>query len=208
MSFINLLSKEELSQYSHLKKYKYNDVIFNQGSLCESIGYIEKGEVSIITLTHTEKEETITYLKKGEVFGDILLFSNTNTYLGHAICKKEATIRYFYKEDMLKLLEKKEILTSFLEELSNKAMDIKKENKLLKHKNIEDRIMHYLLEESQKRKNQPIELSNITYLANVLAIPRESISRNISKLAKNGKIKIKKVGQKCYIELNHISYYS
>lgn len=206
MSFVDLLSKEELSQYSHLKKYKYNDVIFNQGSPCTAIGYIENGEVSIITLTHTEKEETITYLKKGEVFGDILLFSNTNIYLGHAICKKEATIRYFYKEEMLKLLEKKEVLTSFLEELSNKAMDIKKENKLLKHKNIEDRIMHYLLEESQKRNHQPIALSSITYLANILAIPRESISRKISKLAKEGKIKIKKVGQKCYIQLSNLFY--
>ncbi len=206
MNFINLLSSSDLLKYSYLKKYKYNDVIFNQGTICNSIGYIESGEVSIITLTHTEKEETITYLKKGELFGDILLFSNTNTYLGHAICKKETTIRYFYKEDMLKLLEKKEILTSFLEELSNKAMDIKKENKLLKHKNIEDRIIHYLLEESQKRKNQPIELSNITYLANILAIPRESISRKISKLSKEGKIKIKKIGQKCYIQLSNILY--
>lgn len=202
MNFVKLLSNDDLLKYSHLKKYKTNDVIFNQGDTCHTLGYIESGEVSIITLTHTEKEETITYLKKGDLFGDILLFSNTNIYLGHGICKKEATIRYFYKEDILKLLEQKDVLNAFLEEISNKAMDIKKENKLLKHKNIEDRIMHYLLEESLKSSNHTIELSSITYLANVLSIPRESISRKINELAKEEKISIKKVGQKCYIKLN------
>lgn len=202
MNFIDQLTDEELIKYSRIKKYKNNEVLFNQGNICDSIGYIESGEISIITLTHTEKEETITYLKKGDMFGDILLFSNTNIYLGHAICKKEAVVRYFYKENMLELLQKKDILCAFLEDISNKAMNIKKENKLLKHKNIEDRIMHYLLEESLKRANHTIEISSITYLANILAIPRESISRKINELAKAKKINIRKDGQRCYIKLN------
>lgn len=201
MNFIKKLTNEEIEKYSYIKTYKVGEIVFNQGNACNHIGYLESGEISVITITHTEKEETITYLKKGDIFGDILLFSSLNIYLGHGVCKKEAIIRYFNKDHLLQLFEKKEILLSFLEELSNRALAIKKENKLFKHKNITDRVIHFLMEESLQTNSKIIKIENVTYLANILSIPRVSLSRELTKLVNEKKIEIKKKGQTCFIKL-------
>lgn len=201
MNFIEKLSNEEIQNYSFIKTYQVGDIIFNQGNICNHIGYLESGEISVITITHTEKEETITYLKKGDMFGDILLFSSLNIYLGHGICKKEAVIRYFVKQNLLQLFEKKKILLSFLEDISNKALAIKKENKLFKHKNLTDRIMHFLIDESIQVHNHIIKIDSVTQLANILSIPRASLSRELTKLTNEKKIEIKKKGQTCFIKL-------
>ena len=66
MNFFNLLSELDLNKYTYIKNYKAGDIIFNAGSICDKIGLIVSGEASIITITHTEKEETISYLKQGE----------------------------------------------------------------------------------------------------------------------------------------------
>lgn len=201
MNFFKYLTLDQLNKYTYLKQYNSGEIIFNAGEVCNKIGIIENGEANIITITHTEKEETITYLSKGDMFGDLLLFSSNNLYLGHCICKKDSTIRYISKDNLLKLFNDKYILESYLNNISNKAQNIKKENKLLKHNNLEDRIIHFLLEESIHQKSNIIKIKNITTLASILSIPRESLSRSIRSLIDKKIIIMKKQGQTCYIKL-------
>lgn len=201
MNFFYLLSELDLNKYTYIKNYKAGDIIFNAGSICDKIGLIVSGEASIITITHTEKEETISYLKQGDMFGDLLIFSSSNLYLGHCICKKETCIRYIAKDSLFTLFNNSTILSAYLENISNKAQVIKKENKLLKHNNLEDRIIHFLLEESINQKSNIVKIKNISFLANILSIPRESLSRSIRSLVNKNIIVIKKIGQVCYIKL-------
>ena len=81
MNFFNLLSELDLNKYTYIKNYKAGDIIFNAGSICDKIGLIVSGEASIITITHTEKEETISYLKQGDMFGDLLIFSSKSNFV-------------------------------------------------------------------------------------------------------------------------------
>ena len=104
MNWINSIEKDFLNKNSKLVYYKKGDIIFNEGHVCDKIGYIEKGEVSIVTSTYTEKEETITYLKSNDTFGDILLFSSNNLYLGNAICEKDCIIRFLLPKIILKMI--------------------------------------------------------------------------------------------------------
>ena len=187
---INLLNEQELKKYTYIKTYKAGDIVFNEKDLCTSIGIVEKGLISIVTITHTEKEEIITLVKENDIFGDALLFSSHPLYLGHGICKKDTTIRYISKESLMILFSiKPTFLESYLNQISNKMLLIKKENKLFKHKNIEDRIMHYLLDEKVKQKSNKIYINNVTMLANTLSIPRPSISRELTNMENKGLIK-------------------
>lgn len=201
MNLFELINKNNLNIYTYTKNYKAGDIIFNAGDICDKIGYIVSGEASIITITHTEKEETISYLNEGSIFGDLLIFASDNLYLGHCICKKDTTIRFISKSSLLELFKNEMILESYLNTISNKAQSIKKENKLLKHNNLEDRIIHYLLEESIYLNSNIIKIKNISTLANILSIPRESLSRSIRSLVNKKIILIKKSGQTCYIKL-------
>ena len=105
MNLFELINKNNLNIYTYTKNYKAGDIIFNAGDICDKIGYIVSGEASIITITHTEKEETISYLNAESIFGDLLIFASDNLYLGHCICKKDTTIRFISKSSLLELFK-------------------------------------------------------------------------------------------------------
>ena len=96
----NILTSQELKTYTYLKQYKAGDIVFNEDAYCDKIGIVEKGEINIVTITHSEKEEIINIVHENEIFGDALVFSNNPIYLGHAICKKETIVRYISKDNL------------------------------------------------------------------------------------------------------------
>lgn len=202
----HLLPDVLLSKYTKIVHYHIGDIVFNQGEICQHIGFIEMGEIAVITITHTEKEETITSLFKGDAFGDLLLFSNHPYYLGHAICKKETIVRYIEKEQLQLLFQNQDFLTAFLSMISNKAMQIKNENKLLRHSNLKDRIMHYLIEEQLRTHSSTIQIKNISAFASMLSFARPTVSKALQQLVKEGEIQIHKKGQNCWIRLIHPDY--
>lgn len=189
MNIFETLTIEQLNKYTYIKKYKSSSIIFNEDEECDKIGFIINGSVKIITLTHTEKEEIITLLKPNDYFGDILAFSNSPYYLGHAICLKDTTIRYISKKNLLTLCNfNNSFLESYLSLLSTKALNLKQENKLFKHKNIKDRITHYLTTHEKNSVNGNVYIYNISDFARILSIPRPSISREISSMINEGLI--------------------
>lgn len=203
MMLYHFFSSDVLTKYTKVLHYHTGDMIFNQGEVCDHIGFVESGEISVITITHTEKEETITHLSKGDAFGDLLIFSNEHYYLGHAICKKEAVVRYIEKENILLLFQNQAFLRAFLTMISNKAMQIKKENKLLRHSNLKDRMMHYFIEEQMRTKSPVIQIENISLFANMLSFTRPTVSKVMQQMVKDGEIKLQKKGQTCFIRLNY-----
>lgn len=202
----HLLSDALCNKYTKVVSYHTGDIVFNQGELCQHIGFIEMGEIHVITITHTEKEETITSLSTGDAFGDLLLFSDHPYYLGHAICKKETVVRYIEKEQLPLLFQNKAFFTAFLSMISNKAMQLKNENKLLRHSNLKDRMMHYLIEEQLRTHSSTIQIENITAFATLLSFTRPTVSKALQQLVKEGEIEIRKKGQTCWIRLLHPDY--
>ena len=86
--------------------------------------------------------------------------------------------------------------------VKNNALNaLKKENKLLKHKNIRDRIMHYLYEESLNLQSNTIEFNSVISFSKILSIPRPTLSKELSKLKDEKLINITKRGQRCFITL-------
>lgn len=202
MNIFNLLNKDEITKYTYIKNYSAGDIVFNEGEICNTLGMIEVGEVNVVEITYTEKEETITFLNTGSYFGDILLFSKNNIYLGHAICLKKTTIRYISKENLILLFkEHPNFLESYLMLISTKALNLKQETKLFKHKNITDRVIYYLNMLSKKEGSKKICIENVSSLAKILSLPRPSLSRELSNLEERNIITKFKDGKKTYIIL-------
>ena len=62
------------------------------------------------------------------------------------------------------------------------------ENKILAHKNIEDRIYYYLNTKINNRNNI-VDIKNVTDLAKKLNLPRPSVSRSLTLMEEKGLIK-------------------
>lgn len=171
-----------------IRSYAPQDMIYNEGDICQTIGIVIKGEIEIATITHHEKEETITILKENDIFGDILLFSSHPFYLGHVIAKKKSEVAFISKQDLFYLFHHdKYFLQNYLTLICDKALHMKLQAKLFSHKNIEDRILYYF--STTADKDGYIFCSSIAQLSRILSLPRPSVSRSIQKLLQKGIIK-------------------
>ncbi len=172
-----------LEKYYHEFKeetYKKDSIIYNEGSICKELTIVISGEICISTITYNEAEETINVIKEYDVFGDILCNSTNNIYLGDVITKKKTTILIIPINKLTNLLlNDKNLLVSYLNLISSKALEIKLQAKLFSHKKIEDRIMYYLSTHATEKK---IYIDSITSLSRILSLPRPSVSRSLSEL--------------------------
>lgn len=180
---LTYISKYNLQQ----KELSSGDILFNEGDPCDKMGIVVKGELIISTITYNEKEETFNIIKEGEMFGDLLIFSNNPVYLGDVIAKRKTTVIIISKQKLISmLLNDEEFLHIYMSIICNKAVNIKKQAKLLSHKNIEDRILFYL--KLKDPGNHIISFSTVTDFAQELSLPRPSVSRSLSKLEEKGYI--------------------
>lgn len=198
------MSLEQLKNKYPTITYNKNQIIFSEGEKCTKIGIIIEGEITISTITHLEKEETFTIVKKGDIFGNSLIFSSSPYYLGDIIANQKTTICFINKDDLIKELSNDPILLeSYINTISDKAIRIKQQNKLLAHKNIRDRILYYFTLQSKKQNSTIIKLPSITKLSTELSLPRPSVSRELSKM-EDDKLIIRKLKlcKLLYLETN------
>ena len=178
---IKLLTKEEINKYIEVKEYNKNEIVFSEGLLCNYIGIIESGKIIISTITYNDKEEVINLLQPNQIFGNNLIFSSSPYFLGDIISLTNSKILFINKNNLLILFKNNEkFLCKYLELISNQIMKEKNKAKVLVHKNIRDRILYYIKNES-KRKGQ-VKIKSIADLARELSLPRPSVSREIYKL--------------------------
>lgn len=185
----NALKDIFLSQ-GQITEYSKNTTVFNEGELCSRIGMIIEGSIKIVTFTNYEQEVIINTLFKHNLFGDMLVFSSKPYYYGMGITIENSRIAYLNKTELLTILENKGLLNNFLQIITDKAISLKQMNKLYAHKNITNRIMFYLSEEKKKQQSNIIKIKSVTALANLLSLPRPSLSRSLHKMEKDKLLKI------------------
>lgn len=170
--------------------YNKEDMVFNEGDICQHLSFVLEGSVSIRTYSLNGKEEIINTVTPGNIFGDILCYSKNNKYIGHVIADKNTTIAHIHKDIWTNIIqENKTILINFISLITEKTFKTKMENKILSHKNIEDRIYYYLNTHFDNKKNNIVTIKNVTELAKILNLPRPSVSRTLSTMEGKGLIK-------------------
>lgn len=177
-----------LSKYpQHIEKRSFNagKTIFLENDTCQSVGIVKSGEISIKSYFANGKEVTYNVLLDGQMFGNNLIFSSNPRYRGDVISQKESEIWFLSKENLLKILkEDEEFLVLYLTQQSDFSKTLNLKIKLLTISGAEDRLLYYLTFNKNK-----IIYKSVTKLANELYLTRESLSRTITKLVKNKKIK-------------------
>ena len=169
-------------------KIQSGGVLFNEGETCEYLGYLLKGKLNISTLSFKDKEEIISTINEGEFFGQFLIFNESNsTYLGDVIAIKNSEIALINKNTLDNILmTNKVFLNAYLCDISIEAFRIKQQVKMLSHKKNIDRIIYYLENNNVDGK---IDIKSVTNLAKIVNLPRENVSRILTKLLKDGYIK-------------------
>lgn len=177
------LNQEELTKVKVINLNK-EQILFNEGDVCECVGVVISGEVDILSYSFGGKEIIYNHLSSGMVFGNNLIFSSEPRYKGSIIAKKPAKIGLIYKKELISLLKSNEqFMLYYLQYQSDNTKQLNDKIKLLSLDNAEERFLYY----AYVHGNQ-IEYTSITKLAISLSLQRETLSRLISKLIKDNKI--------------------
>lgn len=170
--------------------YNKEDMLFNEGDECTHLSFVIEGAITVRTYSLNGKEEIINTLLPGDIFGDVICFSKKKTYIGHIISEKHSTIAHIHKDKWIQLLQcNSNLLINFLESITNKTFQTKMENKILTHKNIENRIYYYLNTKINHQKEHFIFIKSVTDLSKTLNLPRPSVSRSLTQMEKKGLIR-------------------
>lgn len=180
-------------------RYKKGEVIYSEGEKCNNFSVVYSGQVLITTFTETEREYAINVLSSGDTFGELLLFSNFDCYLGNIVATRETTILNISKEDLLiELHNNPDLMLLFLELVSSEAMALQTRNKILLQPSIRDRIMFYLNERRKVEDSDIFYIDSKESLARYLNMPRPSLSRELISMQEDGIITY----GKHYIKIN------
>lgn len=172
------------------KKYKKGEMIFQEEDECFAIGMIMDGSIELQRILLSGKNVVLSSLKKGDVFGEALIFSKKHNYPATIIASEDCNIVYIKSEDILKIFaENQKILENFISLLSEKVIMLNSKIKSISYKSVRAKVANYILEECrfQGSKMIPIKESK-EKIAEYIGIPRPSLSRELIKFRNKGLI--------------------
>lgn len=182
-NLLDLLTEEEKKSVIY-KKLQKDEILFLEDGICNSIGVIIDGHIDIVSYSFSGKEMVYNSLEKNDVFGNNLLFSDSPRYKGNVISKEKSIVGLINKETLLHLLKSNEkFLVEYLKIQSNFGKSLNAQIKLLSLDNALERFQYYLFS-----NNNEIHYKNVASLAKTLHLERETLSRLLSKLEKEGVI--------------------
>ena len=187
------LNKDEINDlisvvsYS-ISNYQKDDVIAIEGDDCNSLGIILSGTVEIHKPFPSGKIVTINNFEAGNVFGEALIFSGSHKYPATIISSSNTEIMYINKDDIIKLMRSDDrVLNNFVSVLSNRILMLNDRITNLSYDTVRKKIANIILVEYGKQKNKILTLPFCRKkMAELLNIPRPSLSRELMKMKEDG----------------------
>lgn len=181
--FKNLTKKEILNLFKDskfkIKNYDKEDIVALEGHPCNFIGLVLSGGVDIKRFLPNDKVILMSSLKQGNLFGEVITFSDVDFYPATVISNSKSEILFIEKNEFIDFCSShKNILKSFLNDITNKIIELNKTIKTISFVSIRQKIANFLLDEYNLQQSTFIKMPKTkTKLAQTLGIPRPSLSR-------------------------------
>lgn len=180
---------KDLSEISIKKQYKKGQHIFMAGDQADYFFSVLSGEIKIYNIDTDGKETEIRRVKKGQVFGEVLVFAG-DIYPIYALAQIDTVLLSYSKTKTLDFMkENKNVAHDLLQILAKRCLYLTNTIKTISQDNMESRLLCYLesiaISSQGKEIAFPIAKKDI---ASMLNMTPETMSRTLKKLEKNGKI--------------------
>lgn len=182
----------------NIVKYKKNEYIKNDGDKFDGIGIVVEGGVTVTKEDAAGNRVIISNIEYGNIFGEVMAFSNKNKWGATVIATKDSTIMFLAPDKIVGNCPKmcfshKTLIQNMLKIISQKAIQLNKKVEYLALKSIRMKICTYLLEQYSNwgELSFTIQLKRDD-LADFLSITRPSLSRELGKMKDEGIIDFQK----------------
>jgi CRP/FNR family transcriptional regulator len=195
------LTSEELHQVKEkivIKRFRKNDVILHEENSNEVMYIILYGKVKVTQITEDGKEIILAMHRSGDFFGEVSLI-DSRTMPAMVVAMEDSLIAIIGREDFYSLIYTQgKVLDILLKILCSRLRDSWERIHLLSFTNASQRIkmLFTLLANQYGGKTKEGTLLNIKLthqdIADMTGIARETVTRAIDKLNKDGEIKVLK----------------
>ncbi|WP_069649408.1 Crp/Fnr family transcriptional regulator [Caloranaerobacter ferrireducens] len=192
--FRNFSDKDIITLFNEnnykIKDYPKRTIIYLQNQKCKSFDMILKGIVTIKTIDENGKVLTVSEFKTGDTIGGNLLFADCNNYPMMVEAKTETTLLHMDKELVLRFCHTDmNFSNELLRSISNKILIIGTKLKSVTMKTIRQQIIEFLVNQYYIQNTLEIKLNmSKKEWAEKLGVQRPSLSRELSKMKKEGLI--------------------
>lgn len=192
------LTNEQLAQihqHSIERSYAKGAVLFFEGDPGEGFHFVISGQIRIVKTSDDGREHTIKIMHPGEVFAEVLLFSNL-PYPATAVAAESAKVGVIKNSDLEKLiLTNNQLALQLIKALSKRLLYAQRKIKELALSDVSTRTADTLLglarEHGQQNEKGHIVI-NLDLprqeLANLVGTTRESVTRTLSAMKRDGLI--------------------
>ncbi len=178
------------------KRYARGEAVFTQGEECDGFYIVKSGEVKIYKLSSEGREQVLAMFKEGDFFGIVPLFDG-GPYPANAETCVDSTLIKIGKTSFLEIVkENPAISLNILPKISKRTRAFTSAVENLSLKDVKGRLLSFILDEAEKRGKKTergikIDLG-MTHeeIAARLGTVREVITRSLSKLQKEGRLRI------------------
>ena len=170
--------------HGNRESYQKGQIVANEETPCTHIGIVISGIVDVQKIYPSGKFITINHLEEGELFGEVIVFSDRKTFPATLITQMESEVYFLKKEDLMHMNQTYPLLMeNFMKILSQKILILNQRVKSLSYHTLRQRIVDYLLEIYQKQNTMMFQLPvSRKQMADRLGIPRPSLSRELAKM--------------------------
>ncbi len=174
------------------RNYNKNDYIISQGEPTEDVVMILKGGAKVESIDIFGDISILTKLKAGDIYGIENNDINNEGYSDNLIAT-ENTLAMFLNRHRLftpcqnKCKRHELIVKNLVKLIVERNIELNEKLKLMSKKNIREKVLTYLYNQSKKANSQYFDLPfNKTELANYLSVDRSALSTTLSKLRAEG----------------------
>ena len=179
---------EILKAYEYkTNEYESKECIHYEGEECTLVEFVISGHIRISSFDSNGTELVYKDLRKGDCYGNNLVFSSNHIYRGNVISLESSKTIALTKDEYLNLMSSnKEFLEAMLIYQAEDSKILNQTIKMISSSSSEEKLLYLL-----KVSGNSIKVASITDLAKKLNMSREAASRLVHRLVRQGKIAYK-----------------
>ena len=164
-----------------INTYSKDQYIAIEGDDCLGIGIVLDGNIEIKKVFASGKTVTLAKLSKGNIFGEVIIFSHINKYPSTIVASLKTSILFISKPNIITLCTSNSLLlNNFMSLLSNKILMLNKKLTNLSYDTLRQKIASFLLDNYRINKNFTFTIaSSRKEMAEELGVLRPSLSREL-----------------------------
>ena len=213
-SELDIKDLRKISEFSLIKKYDKNDLIFSEGDKYRGFYIVLKGKVKVFKLSPAGRESVINIIQPLELFAEVPLFEGYPEYPVNAQTLEESVLFFIPGKDFIDFTyNNPHISLKIISGFAKKLHTLTRRIESLTLSDVPNRLAKYIIEEYEKSHkvilSKPFILLTISKstLAGYLGTITETLSRTFKKLQDENVIEVK--GKKIFItdfnRLKHLS---